>query len=178
MSYTRDELSTFTLQKLASIYPQNKEEDEILQEIFEKKASVSSYFTLTSLVDVKHKWQEEILQKYIDLKRETMAPENPVSLTPSDEAKLDSNVITKEAELELQAKLDKGNKRKTDASKGSQENPLTEEEAVEEFGAETVEEIKETAVEVTAEELEVLTEEKAPEETTKEKKTRKPRTKK
>ncbi len=180
--YSRDELSQFPLQKLASIYPQNIEEEELLQEIFEMRASVSSYFALTSLVDVKHKWQEDILQKYIDEKRETMAPENPVSLTPEDEAKLDSAVVTKETELELQAKLDKHNHKKP--IKGSPENPMSREEAVDLMGEDKVKEIEETAEVVTEEELdkaiETLTEEEKPKEEApkveKEKKPRKPRT--
>lgn len=109
MRYSRDELSTFTLQKLASIYPRNAEEEALLHEIFEQRASVSSYHTLTSVVDIKEGWQEKIVQQYVDKLRETMQPENPVSLTPEDEAKLDTAVITKAQELELQAKLDEAN---------------------------------------------------------------------
>lgn len=122
--YTRDELSTFTLQKLASIYPQNEPEEEQLKEVFEQRASVSNYFTLTSLVDIKSGWQEQILQKYVDIKRETMALENPATLLPEDEAALDTNVITKEKELELQEKLDKKN--------GRYKEPVLEEPTIEE----------------------------------------------
>lgn len=122
--YTRDELSTFTLQKLASLYPQTEPEEVLLQEVFEQRASVSNYFTLTSLVDVKNGWQEKIIQKYVDIKRETMALENPATLLPEDEAALDTNVITKEKELELQAKLDKKN--------GRYKEPVLEEPTVEE----------------------------------------------
>ncbi len=107
--YNRDEMAQFTLQKLASIYPQNLEQEELLKEMFDSRASVSSYFTLTSVVDIKHGWQEAIIQKYVDIKRESMPPENPVSLTAEDESKLDASVVTKEIELELQAKLDKHN---------------------------------------------------------------------
>lgn len=122
--YTRDELSTFPLQKLASIYPQTEQEEVLLQEVFEQRASVSNYFTLTSLVDVKNGWQEKIIQKYVDIKRETMALENPATLLPEDEAALDTNVITKEKELELQEKLDKKN--------GRYKEPVLEEPTVEE----------------------------------------------
>lgn len=109
MTYSRDELATFTLQKLASIYPQNLEEETILKEAFEIKASNSSYFALTSLVDIKSGWQEEILQKYVDIRRETMPIENAATLNAEDESYLDASVITKEKELELQAKLDSKN---------------------------------------------------------------------
>lgn len=102
-------MSNMTLQKLASIYPPTLEDESLLKEMFDMRARVSSYFALTSLVDIKTKWQEEIVQKYVDEKRETMAPENPAELSPEDEAQLDANKITKEKELELQAKLDKKN---------------------------------------------------------------------
>lgn len=114
MTYSRDELAAFTLQKLASIYPQNEQEENLVKEMFEKRASISNYAVLTSMVDVKAKWQEDILQKYVDEKRETMAPENPAELTAEEEAQLDANVITKEKELELQAKLDKRNGKVSD----------------------------------------------------------------
>lgn len=99
-----------TLQRLAYILPQTSEEEAMVKEIFEQRAKVSTYQTLTT-IDVKLGWQEAILQKYIDEKRETMAPENPAALTPEEEANLDANVITKEKELELQAKLDARNKK-------------------------------------------------------------------
>lgn len=152
MAYSRDEMATFSLQKLSSIYPENLEQEDILKEVFDKRASVSNYFTLTSLVDVKHKWQEDVLQKYIDVKRETMPPEHPVSLRPEDEAKLDSAVITKETELEMQAKLDKGNNKQKERAAGTPEDPLTREEAVEILGEEKVEEIEKTAETVSSQE--------------------------
>lgn len=111
MEYTSEELSTFTLQRLASLYAKDALQEELLKEVFAQRAAVSSYFTLTSLVDIKSGWQEQILQKYVDIKRETMALENPATLLPEDEAALDTNVITKEKELELQAKLDAKNGR-------------------------------------------------------------------
>lgn len=110
--YSRDELSNFTLQKLASIYPQTQEDETTLREIFEMRARVSPYHTLTAMVDIKSGWQEQIIQKYVDEKRETMAPENPATLSPEDEAQLDAAFITKDKELELQAKLDKKNGKK------------------------------------------------------------------
>lgn len=108
MSYTREELGAMTLQRLAYVLPQNAEDEKLVQEVFEARAAASSYQTLTS-VDVKQGWQEVILQKYVDEKRQTMALENPATLSAEDEAALDTNVITKEKELELQAKLDEKN---------------------------------------------------------------------
>jgi hypothetical protein len=148
MQYSRDELSTFPLQKLASLYPQNAQDEELLKEIFEMRASVSSYFVLTSLVDIRNGWQEKIIQKYVDQHRETMQPENPAELSPEDEAKLDANVITKEAELELQAKLDEANSKR----KGiiTNEEPETENvEIPDVVGEQVVSETKETAPVVT-----------------------------
>lgn len=110
MSLTRQELGSMTLQRLAYILPQTAEEETMVKEVFESRARNSTYQTLTT-IDVKLGWQENILQKFIDEKREVMAPENPVSLTPEDEARLDTAVITKDTELELQAKLDAKNKK-------------------------------------------------------------------
>lgn len=126
MTYSRDELTQFTLQKLASIYPATLEDEALLKEIFESRASVSSYFTLTSLVDVKAKWQEEIVQKYVDEKRESMAPENPASLTPEEEALLEPGVVTKENELKLQASLDAKNHKKAKEVEITADEPIEE----------------------------------------------------
>lgn len=145
--YSRDELSTFTLQKLASVYPQNLQEEESLKEIFEQRASVSNYFTLTSLVDIKSGWQEAIVQKYVDLRRETMALENPATLSPEDESNLDTNVITKEKELELQAKLDKKNGRLKPALEEPVEEVAPEQIPVEEDATVVPEEVAEEPVE-------------------------------
>lgn len=150
MDYTRDELSQFNLQKLASLYPQTLEQENLIKEVFEQRASVSNYNTLTSMVDVKAKWQEEIIQKYVDLRRETMALENPAVLSEADEAELDPGVITKEKELALQAKLDKKNgrlKKMLDAEDASVEP----EEVTELQGGGTIDEegnIESTPVEV------------------------------
>jgi hypothetical protein len=108
---TNQELGSMTLQRLAYILPQTMEEETMVKEVFEARAKHSTYQTLTT-IDVKLGWQEEIIQKYVDLKRETMAPENPAFLTPEEEANLDTAVITKGKELELQAKLDKRNHKK------------------------------------------------------------------
>lgn len=105
---TTQELGSMTLQRLAYILPQTMEEETIVKEAFDARASHSSYQTLTT-IDVKLGWQEAIIQKYVDVKRETMAPENPASLTPEEESNLDTAVVTKDKELELQAKLDKRN---------------------------------------------------------------------
>lgn len=120
MTYDRNELSTFTLQKLASLYPQNMEEEVLLKEIFDKRASVSSYLELTALVDIKNGWQETIIQHYVDIKRETMPVENPATLSPEDESKLDASVVTKETELELQDKLDTANAKRKEAAAGTE----------------------------------------------------------
>lgn len=110
MSYTTQELGSMTLQRLAYILPQTMEEETMVKEVFESRAKHSTYQTLTT-IDVKMGWQEDILQKYINEKRENMAPENPASLTPEEESNLDTAVITKEKELELQAIIDKRNKK-------------------------------------------------------------------
>lgn len=110
MTYSTQELGNMTLQRLAYILPQNMEEETMVKEIFDTKASTSTYQTLTT-IDVKLGWQETIIQKYVDIKRETMAPENPASLTPEEEGNLDTQFVTKEKELELQAILDKRNHR-------------------------------------------------------------------
>lgn len=120
MSRTRQELDAMSLQRLAYVMPQNAEDEKMLQEVFEQRASVSTYQALTA-IDVRQGWQEEILQKYVNEKRETMARENPATLNGEDQAALDSNVITKEKELELQAKLDEKNKIK----KGDAEEAIT-----------------------------------------------------
>lgn len=111
MNHTRQELGAMTLQRLAYVLPVTLEEENLLKEVFEQRASVSSYFILTT-IDVKQGWQEAILQKYIDEKRETMVPENPATLTPAEEAELDFQNITKEKELAFQAKLDAENAKK------------------------------------------------------------------
>lgn len=107
---THQELGNMTLQRLAYILPQTMEEETMVKEVFDQRAKVSTYQTLTT-IDVKLGWQEEILQKYVNEKRETMAPENPASLTPEEESNLDAAVVTKEKELALQAILDKRNKK-------------------------------------------------------------------
>lgn len=116
----RQTLGSMTLQRLAYILPQNSEEETVVKEIFAQRASNSTYQTLTT-IDVKLGWQETILQKYIDEKREGMAPENPASLSPEDEGRLDTAVVTKETELELQDKLDKKNKKQKGLSESEDE---------------------------------------------------------
>lgn len=118
MSFSQQELGGMTLQRLAYILPQTMEEETMVKEIFDTRAKHSNYQTLTT-IDVKLGWQEVIIQKYVDLKRETMAIENPAELSPEDESFLDTAVITKEKELELQAKLDKKNKKKTVLKEGT-----------------------------------------------------------
>ncbi len=127
MSITRQELGSMTLQRLAYILPQNAEEETIVKDVFETRARNSTYQTLTT-IDVKLGWQEQILQKYINEKRENMPAENPASLTPEDEAKLDTAVITKETELELQAKLDAKNKKQKGLSEDEEDSEVEEEE--------------------------------------------------
>lgn len=142
MSYTKQELYTMTLQRLAYVMPQNAEDEKLLQEIFELRAAVSTYQTLTA-IDVRQGWQEDILQKYVDEKRETMARENPATLNGEDQAALDSNVITKEKELELQAKLDEKNKIKKEESTADEtEIPAIAEQIAANY--ETVEPVVET----------------------------------
>lgn len=111
MRFDRNELSQMSLQRLSYVLPQDMDEEILLKEIFEQRASVSTYQTLTS-VDVKIGWQEGIIQKHVDIKRETMAPENAAELSGEDQAALDASVVTKEKELELQAKLDAKNGKK------------------------------------------------------------------
>lgn len=127
MAYERHDLEEMTLQRLAYILPQTPEEEAEVKEVFERRASVSRYETLTN-VDVRLGWQEAILQKYVEERRASMAPENPATLTSEDQAKLDANVITKEIEMELQEKLDRKNKRTVE----SVEEPLVEEPVAEE----------------------------------------------
>lgn len=108
MTYDRNELDQMTLQRLSYVLPQDETEEELLKDVFEKRASVSTYQTLTT-IDVKQGWQEKIIQKYVDQKRESMPPENPAQLTPEEEANLDTAFVTKDKELELQATLDARN---------------------------------------------------------------------
>lgn len=111
MTYSREELSNFTLQQLAALYTPTLEEETLVQEMFEQRASVSNYDTLNNL-DIKTGWQQEIVQKYINIRRESMTPENAAELSAADQALLEPGVVTKEIELQLQAKLDAKNKRK------------------------------------------------------------------
>ncbi len=145
MAYNRNELDQMTLQKLASLYPEDLQQEELIKEIFDLRAKVSSYQTLTTL-DVKQGWQEEIVQKYVDEKRENMPPENPAELTPEEESNLDAAVITKEKELELQAKLDKRNAKRKGIK--AQNEPV---EAVAEPVTESVEAAPEVAAEAPTE---------------------------
>ncbi len=131
---TRQELGSMTLQRLAYILPQDLEEETMVKEVFDQRASVSTYQTLTT-IDVKLGWQEEILQKYVNTKRETMAIENPASLTSEEESFLDASVITKEKELELQEILDKRNSKrkgiqKPEKSESEVEPTLPEDEKI------------------------------------------------
>lgn len=124
MAYDKFDLEEMTLQRLAYILPQSPEEEAEVKAVFEQRASVSDYRTLTS-IDVKIGWQEGIIQKYVDERRATMAPENAAVLNDQDQQKLDASVITKEIELELQAKLDAKNGKKTVAIEDEPEYVLT-----------------------------------------------------
>lgn len=132
INFTKDELSTFSLQQLADLFAEGTEELELQKEMFELRASHSDYGSLTGL-DLKTKWQEDTIQKYIDLKREHMVLENPAELSPAEQALLEPGVVTKEAELALQAKLDARNAKrrgKKPEPEATVETPIVEEPKV------------------------------------------------
>lgn len=79
--------------------------------MFDLRAAHSSYEQLVA-VDIKGAWQEKIIQKYVDIRRETMALENAAVLSPEEEALLEPGVVTKETEIALQKKLDERNAKK------------------------------------------------------------------
>lgn len=138
INFTKDELSTFSLQQLADLYAEGPQETELQQEMFEHRAAHSDYFQLTA-VDIKAQWQEKIIQKYVDVKREHMALENPIELTPEEQALLEPGIVTKEAEIALQKKLDE----RTAKRKGVKAKAEVKAEAVQEAVEIPIEEKKE-----------------------------------
>lgn len=105
LKYEPNELDQMNLTQLASIVPQTAQEEELLKLKFEQRARIAPILIIRN-VDVKFKWEEDILTQVLADRKSEIPDENPVQLPPRDQGALDSAFITKEKELELQAKLD------------------------------------------------------------------------
>lgn len=99
------------LRQLSTLRPTSAEDEQLIQLKFELKAQVTPIEELRS-VDVEYGWQEAILAPIIESRMATMPQDNDPTLSFEDQALLDSQDLTKEQELALQAKLDAAKRKK------------------------------------------------------------------